>query len=90
MVKQFSAFLIFLIVLIFLSYIYYFSVDFPFQDDLLLIDFVEKVDSGNLGFITFFKELFKTYNDHKVVIPRLISLLISRLTAILILKFTLD
>ncbi|MCF0057388.1 hypothetical protein [Dyadobacter sp. CY356] len=74
MVKQFSAFLIFLIVLIFLSYIYYFSVDFPFQDDLLLIDFIEKVDSGNLGFATFFKELFKTYNDHKVVIPRLISL----------------
>lgn len=75
MVKQFSAFLIFLIVFIFLSYIYYFSVDFPFQDDLLLIDFVEKVDSGNLGFVTFFKELFKTYNDHKVVIPRLISLI---------------
>ena len=75
MIKQFSALIIFFVVFIFLLYNYYFSINFPFQDDLLLLDFTEKVDSGNLDFTTFIKELFKTYNDHKVVIPRLISLL---------------
>lgn len=75
MLTRISTIVIVTIVLIFLLYIYYFAIDFPFQDDLLLLDFVERVHSGNLGFAGFFRELFRTCNDHKLVIPRLVSLI---------------
>jgi hypothetical protein len=84
--KQFSIFLInmklqflsgiviCLVILVYLSYNFYFSVNFPFQDDFLLIQFIETVSQGGLGFVGLVKELFRTFNDHKAVVPRLIAL----------------
>lgn len=62
-----------LVIALFLVYNYYFSVDFPFQDDLVLVNFVNEVSNG-VTTSTFLQNLFRTDNDHKVVIPRLIAL----------------
>jgi hypothetical protein len=56
-----------------LALFFYLSVNFPFQDDFLLIQFVEPFSRGYVGVQDFFYELFRTFNDHKPVIPRLIS-----------------
>ncbi|KAA6441119.1 hypothetical protein FEM33_03945 [Dyadobacter flavalbus] len=73
MLRYFAGFVICLVVFLNLFYNYFFSVNFPFQDDFLLIQFVETVTQGGLGFTGFVKELFRTFNDHKAVIPRLIA-----------------
>jgi hypothetical protein len=62
------------VIFIYFVYNFYFSVNFPFQDDFLLIQFIETVSQGGLGFVGLVKELFRTFNDHKAVIPRFISL----------------
>lgn len=63
------------VIFIYFVYNFYFSVNFPFQDDFLLIQFIETVSQGGLGFVGLVKELFRTFNDHKAVIPRFISLI---------------
>ncbi|MHA4742243.1 hypothetical protein [Dyadobacter sp. MSC1_007] len=63
-----------LIILLYFLYNFHFSVNFPFQDDFLLIQFIEVVSQGGLGFFGLIKEMFRTFNDHKAVIPRFISL----------------
>ena len=74
MSKQIALGIIGVIVALFLVYNYFFSVDFPFQDDLVLVNFVNEVTNG-VTVTEFFQNLFRTDNDHKVVIPRLIALI---------------
>ena len=73
MLKYITLIIIGLVVALFLVYNYFFSVDFPYQDDLVLVNFVNEV-TNNVTTTEFFQNLFRTDNDHKVVIPRLIAL----------------
>lgn len=63
-----------MVVIAYLSYNLFFAVNFPFQDDFLLIQFIEVVSNRTLSYNEFFTELFRTFNDHKAAIPRLIAL----------------
>lgn len=63
------------VILLFFSYFLFFSVNFPFQDDFLIIQFIETILKDKPDFFGFIKELFRTFNDHKAVIPRLIGFL---------------
>ncbi len=74
MLKHIALVIIGLVVALFLLYNYFFSVDFPFQDDLVLVNFVNEV-TNDVTVVEFFQNLFRTDNDHKVVIPRLIALI---------------
>ncbi|WP_025762406.1 hypothetical protein [Dyadobacter tibetensis] len=58
----------------FIIYNFFYAVDFPFQDDFLLIQFVEAVTKPGADFAVFLRELFSVHNDHKAVVPRLIAL----------------
>jgi hypothetical protein len=75
-----------LIVSFFLVYSFLFTVNYPFQDDLLLLNFVNEVVNG-VNLQEFLGLLFRTDNDHKVVIPRLITLVNYILTGSLNYKF---
>ncbi len=74
MLKYITLVVIGLVIALFLVYNYFFSVDFPFQDDLVLVNFVNEVTNG-VTTTEFFQYLFRTDNDHKVVLPRLIALI---------------
>ena len=87
MLRFFAGFVICLVVFLNLFYNYFFSVNFPFQDDFLLIQFIETVTRDGLGFTGFVKELFKTFNDHKAVIPRLIAFIEYSITGRLDFRF---
>ena len=63
------------VILLFFLYTLHFSVDFPFQDDFLFIQFIEAISGDHVGFGKVVEEMFRTFNDHKAVIPRFISLL---------------
>ncbi|GGC00186.1 hypothetical protein [Dyadobacter sediminis] len=82
-----AGFVICLVVFLNLFYNYFFSVNFPFQDDFLLIQFVETVTQGKVGFTGFVKELFRTFNDHKAVVPRLIAFTEYKITGHLNFRF---
>jgi hypothetical protein len=71
--KYIAQIIIGLVVALFLVYNFFYSVDFPFQDDLVLVNFVNEVTNG-VTTTEFFQYLFRTDNDHKVVFPRLIAL----------------
>ncbi|CAG5004103.1 hypothetical protein DYBT9275_03299 [Dyadobacter sp. CECT 9275] len=75
------------VIFIFLLYNFYFSVNFPFQDDFLLIQFVDGVSRGEIGLWGFVKELFRTFNDHKPVVSRLIAFVDYLLTGHLNFRF---
>jgi hypothetical protein len=75
------------VIVFYLLYNFFFSVNFPYQDDFLLIQFIEVVSQGGLGPIGLTKELFLTFNDHKAVIPRLISLIEYTITGQLNFRF---
>jgi hypothetical protein len=75
------------VILLFFLYNFHFSVDFPFQDDFLFIQFIEAISGDNVGFLKVVKEMFLTFNDHKAVVPRFISLLDYELTGRLHLRF---
>jgi hypothetical protein len=77
----------FLIVLLYASYNYFFSVNFPFQDDFLLIQFIQTISDESLGAWDILRELFKTFNDHKAVVPRFIALVEYVLTGTLNFRF---
>lgn len=85
--RTLSGVVICLVILVYLFYNFYFSVNFPFQDDFLLIQFIEVVSNGGLGFTGLVTELFRTFNDHKAVIPRFISLIEYSLTGHLNFRF---
>ena len=70
--RSIPSLIIFFVVSFFLLYSFLFTVNYPFQDDLLLLNFVNEVVNG-VDLPTFFELLFRTDNDHKVVIPRLIA-----------------
>nr|WP_295933168.1 hypothetical protein [uncultured Dyadobacter sp.] len=78
---------IFVVILLYFLYNFQFSVNFPYQDDFLLIQFIEVVSEGGLGFWGLIKEMFRTFNDHKAVIPRFISLVEYELTGHLNFRF---
>lgn len=82
-----SGVVICLVILVYLFYNYYYSVNFPYQDDFLLIQFIEVVSQGGLGFSGLITELFRTFNDHKAVVPRLISLIEYTITGHLNFRF---
>ncbi|MCE7058982.1 hypothetical protein [Dyadobacter sp. CY343] len=66
---------IFFVAFIFVIYNYYYAVNFPYQDDFLLIQFIETISQGGLGVAGVLKEMFRTFNDHKAAVPRFISLM---------------
>src|SRR5258705_13557315 len=72
--RNFSGCLISAAIVLHFLYNYFFSVNFPYQDDFLLIQFIEVVSSTKLSVNELVTELFRTFNDHKAVIPRLFSL----------------
>ncbi len=76
-----------LLILIFFGYNYYFSVNFPFQDDFLLIQFIEVVSNGGLSLLDLIKELFRTFNDHKASTLRLLALVEYSVTGVLNFRF---
>ncbi|MCF0072935.1 hypothetical protein LZD49_20820 [Dyadobacter sp. CY261] len=76
-----------LVVLAYFLYNFFFSVNFPFQDDFLLIQFIEVVSHGGLNFSDITNELFRTFNDHKAAVPRLIALIDYNLTGHLNFRF---
>lgn len=56
-------------------YLYYtwsYSLNFPFQDDITFLTFIEEVQSKHHSFSSFLYELSKPANDHRVMIPRLV------------------
>ncbi|MCE7040943.1 hypothetical protein [Dyadobacter sp. CY312] len=73
--------------LLYLVYTLFFSVNFPFQDDFLLIQFTEAIAPGGLGFFGMIRELFRSFNDHIAAIPRLIGLVEYSLTGNLNFRF---
>ncbi|WP_353721505.1 hypothetical protein [Dyadobacter sp. 676] len=75
------------VILLFFLYNLQFSVDFPFQDDFLFIQFIEAISGPGVGFAGVVKEMFRTFNDHKAVVPRFISLLDFELTGRLHFRF---
>lgn len=75
------------VILLFFLYNLHFSVDFPFQDDFLFIQFIEAISGDNVGFTKVIEEMFRTFNDHKAVVPRFISLLDYELTGRLHFRF---
>lgn len=85
--RFFPGVIICLIILLYFLYNFHFSVNFPFQDDFLLIQFIEVVSQGGLGPWGLIKEMFRTFNDHKAVIPRFISLVEYSITGHLNFRF---
>jgi hypothetical protein len=76
-----------IVILLFFLYNFHFSVDFPFQDDFLFIQFIEAISDGKVGFTGLIREMFLTFNDHKAAVPRFISLIDYVLTGRLHLRF---
>ncbi|KQS33616.1 hypothetical protein [Dyadobacter sp. Leaf189] len=74
---------IILVALIYFVYNFYYSVNFPYQDDYLLIQFIETISQGGSGVSGVIKELFRTFNDHKAAVPRFVSLVNYHLTGYL-------
>ncbi|WP_031525757.1 hypothetical protein [Dyadobacter crusticola] len=72
-----------LVALGYFVYNYYYAVNFPYQDDFLLIQFIETISQGGLGILGVTKELFRTFNDHKAAVPRFVSLINYHLTGYL-------
>ncbi|TDE08311.1 hypothetical protein E0F88_32945 [Dyadobacter psychrotolerans] len=76
-----------LVIFNYILYNHYYSVNFPYQDDFLLIQFIEAVAEGEIGFKDLVTELFRTFNDHKAVVPRLIALIQYKLIGCLNFRF---
>lgn len=68
-----SAIVIITLIGIFACYIYYFSFDFPFQDDVTLLEFINTTKETPWNWSHFFQSLFRVDNDHAIVVPRLIT-----------------
>lgn len=73
MLKFLSGLAISAVVAFYLLFNRFYSVNFPFLDDFSLLQFTVQVSEGQFSWGTFIHELFKTYNDHKAVIPKLVS-----------------
>ncbi|CAM4116227.1 hypothetical protein EWU23_03385 [Cytophagaceae bacterium 50C-KIRBA] len=68
-----SAIVILTLIGIFVCYIHYFSFDFPYQDDVTLLEFINSTQNTPWNWSHFFQSLFRVDNDHSIVIPRLIT-----------------
>jgi hypothetical protein len=75
------------VILLFFLYNLHFSVDFPYQDDFLFIQFIEAITGDNKSFTHVIEEMFRTFNDHKAVVPRFVSLIDYELTGYLHFRF---
>ncbi|KAA0992615.1 hypothetical protein [Dyadobacter aurulentus] len=75
MPRLLSGSVICLIALFFCVYNFYFSVNFPFQDDFLVIQFIEAASEAGFAFGAVVQEMFRTFNDHKAVTIRLLALI---------------
>jgi len=75
------------VILLYLVYTFFFSVNFAFQDDFLLIQYIEAISPGGLGFFGMIRELFRSFNDHIAAIPRFIALVEYTLTGNLNFRF---
>lgn len=87
MLRFFPVVAICAVILLFFLYNFLFSVDFPFQDDFLFIQFIDAISAPHVGFVGVLKEMFRTFNDHKAVVPRFISLLDYKMTGQLHFRF---
>jgi hypothetical protein len=70
-----SGVIICLVVVFYFLYNYFFSVNFPFQDDFLIIQFIEAASEGGFAFGVVVKQMFLTFNDHKASTIRLLALI---------------
>ena len=75
------------VILLFFLYNIHFSVDFPYQDDFLFIQFIEAITGDDKSFTKVIEEMFRTFNDHKAAVPRLVSLIDYELTGYLHYRF---
>ncbi|PSL28586.1 hypothetical protein [Dyadobacter jiangsuensis] len=75
------------VILLFFLYNLHFSVDFPYQDDFLFIQFIEAITGDDKSFIKVIEEMFRTFNDHKAAVPRFVSLIDYGLTGYLHFRF---
>lgn len=75
------------VIVAYFVYNFFFSVNFPFQDDFLLIQFIQAILEGKSDAASVTRELFRTFNDHKAVVPRLIALIEYTLTGHLNFRF---
>ncbi|WP_031527675.1 hypothetical protein [Dyadobacter crusticola] len=75
-----SGLIIGLVIVFYLLYNLFFSVNFPFQDDFLIIQFIEAASEGGFAFDVVIKQMFLTFNDHKATTIRLIALIEYALT----------
>ncbi len=73
MLKFLSGLAISAVIAFYLLFNRFYSVNFPFLDDFSLLQFTVQVTKEPFSWSTFIYELFKTYNDHKAVIPKLVS-----------------
>jgi hypothetical protein len=73
MLKFLSGLAISAVIAFYLLFNRFYSVNFPFLDDFSLLQFAVQVSKEKFSWSTFIQELFKTYNDHKAVIPKLVS-----------------
>jgi len=60
------------VLLFYLYYIDSYSINFPYQDDNMLLEIIFEVKKG-LGFEHNVKAFFRTDNDHRVFVPRVIA-----------------
>ena len=72
-ISYISAIVILALIGIFVCYIHYFSFDFPYQDDVTLLEFINITQNTPWNWSIFFESLFRVDNDHSIVIPRLIT-----------------
>ncbi|WP_439556105.1 hypothetical protein [Dyadobacter sp.] len=75
-----SGLIIGLVIILYLLYNLFFSVNFPFQDDFLIIQFIQAASEGGFSFDVVLHQMFLTFNDHKATTIRLIALIEYALT----------
>ncbi|KQS27099.1 hypothetical protein [Dyadobacter sp. Leaf189] len=75
-----SGLIIGLVIALYLLYNLFFSVNFPFQDDFLIIQFIQAASEGGFSFDVVLHQMFLTFNDHKATTIRFIALVEYALT----------
>jgi len=75
LMRVLAALLVGLVCLYHAYFVWNYSLDFPFQDDTLLVEFIGIITAKKITVMQFLQELFKVANDHRLVVPRLIALI---------------
>ena len=89
--KNESNYLLVLLIILFcifhICYIWYYSVNFGYQDDYMFVYFANAISESGVGIVGFLKELFKVTNDHILAVPRMVVSLDYLITGHLNFKF---